>query len=271
MEDGHRARKRFGQNFLNDPGVVDKIVRSIAPHSTDKLVEIGPGQGALTLPLLEQCPTLTVVELDRDLVAGLETRKQQYPGLTIHQGDALKFDFSQLSDRARSLRVVGNLPYNISTPILFHLLSFSGLLLDMHFMLQKEVVERMAAPPGNKTYGRLSIMVQYFCQVDYLFPVAAECFSPSPKVESAIVRLTPYATLPFPAEDFSVFKNLVSVCFQRRRKTLRNSLRTLMPADAIAALDSDLDLDLTIRPDNLSVREFVALANILAQQQSETS
>lgn len=266
MADGHRARKRFGQNFLSDPGIVDRIVRGIAPHSSDKLVEIGPGQGALTLPLLEHCPTLTVIELDRDLVRRLEALKQQHPGLNIHQGDALKFDFSQLSAQARSLRVVGNLPYNISTPILFHLLSFAHLLLDMHFMLQQEVVERMAAAPGSKTYGRLSVMIQYFCQVDYLFPVAPECFSPSPKVESAIVRLMPHAVLPYPAEDFSAFKHLVNICFQRRRKTLRNSLRTLLPAEAIAGLD----LDLTIRPDNLSVRDFVALSNILAQHHGET-
>lgn len=266
LDSGHTARKRFGQNFLSDPGVVDQIVRSIAPRPLDNLVEIGPGQGALTLPLLQHCPTLAVIELDRDLVARLETLKPEYPGLVIHQGDALKFDFSQLSGAARSLRVVGNLPYNISTPLLFHLLSFSHQLLDMHFMLQKEVVERMAAAPGSKTYGRLSIMIQYFCQVDFLFPVAPECFSPRPKVESAIVRLTPHATLPFPADDFDTFKQLVSVCFQRRRKTLRNSLRTMVPAAAIEALD--FGLDLTTRPDNIAVRDFVAISNILAQYHS---
>jgi 16S rRNA (adenine1518-N6/adenine1519-N6)-dimethyltransferase len=257
----HRARKRFGQNFLDDPGVIERIVRSIAPRTGDNLVEIGPGQGALTQPLLERCPTLTVIELDRDLVAGLESLRKDFPGLDIRQGDALDFDFSALTNEKHSLRVVGNLPYNISTPLIFHLLSFAGLMRDMHFMLQKEVVERLAASPGSKQYGRLSVMVQYFCQVDALFTVAPECFRPRPKVDSAIVRLTPYVTPPYPAEDFAVFKRLVATCFQYRRKTLRNSLRTLLPLEAIETLD----LDVTIRPDNLSVKDFVALANVLVE------
>ncbi|MEX1034080.1 MAG: 16S rRNA (adenine(1518)-N(6)/adenine(1519)-N(6))-dimethyltransferase RsmA [Cellvibrionaceae bacterium] len=257
----HQPRKRFGQNFLTDPDVIEKIVRSIAPQAEDTLVEIGPGRGALTMPLLTRCPTLTVIELDRDLVARLQDLHRDYPGLRIHQGDALRFDFSELSGPTRSLRVVGNLPYNISTPLLFHLLGFAQHLRDMHFMLQKEVVERMASPPGRKSYGRLSVMVQYFCQVDSLFTVAPECFSPRPKVDSAIVRLTPHPALPCPAEDFTVFRQLVSTCFQQRRKTLRNSLRTLLPAEAIATLD----VDITIRPDNLAVKDFVALANVLAR------
>lgn len=255
----HKARKRFGQNFLSDPGVVDRIVRGITPRPEDKLVEIGPGQGALTIPLLERCPNLTVVELDRDLVARLQSLKQRYPGLNIYQGDALEFDFSQLSDRAHSLRAVGNLPYNISTPLIFHLLSFAELIRDMHFMLQKEVVQRLAAAPGSKDYGRLSVMVQYFCQIDPLFTVPPECFQPRPKVDSAIVRLTPHRELPCPADDFAFFKQLVSVCFQHRRKTLRNSLRNFLPVEAI----EDLGVDVTIRPDNLAVKDYVALANTM--------
>jgi 16S rRNA (adenine1518-N6/adenine1519-N6)-dimethyltransferase len=260
----HRARKRFGQNFLTDSGVIDRILRSIAPGPDDNLVEIGPGQGALTLPLLSRNPELTVVELDRDLVARLERLKQEYPGLGICQGDALEFDFSRLSEQPASLRVVGNLPYNISTPLIFHLLGFHELIRDMHFMLQKEVVERMAAEPGNKSYGRLSVMVQYFCRVDELFGVPPECFSPRPKVDSAIVRLTPHRPLPWPADDFATFKKLVNVCFQQRRKTLRNSLRTLMPVTAIEALD----MDVRIRPENLAVKDFVALANALVRHQA---
>ncbi|MGQ9426249.1 16S rRNA (adenine(1518)-N(6)/adenine(1519)-N(6))-dimethyltransferase RsmA [Gilvimarinus sp. F26214L] len=260
VDTSHRARKRFGQNFLSDPGVIHRIIRSIAPRPDDCVVEIGPGQGALTLPLLETCTTVNVVELDRDLVARLETLRHDFPGLQIHQGDALNFDFSQLAKGERSLRVVGNLPYNISTPLIFHLLSFDRLIRDMHFMLQKEVVERMAAAPGSKTYGRLSVMVQYFCRVDNLFGVPPECFLPRPKVDSAIVRLTPHEALPHPVEDFPLLQRLVSTCFQHRRKTLRNSLRGLLPLEIIETLDTDL----TIRPDHLSVEDFVALANRLA-------
>lgn len=262
----HRARKRFGQNFLTDTGVIDRILRSIAPQADDCLVEIGPGQGALTVPLLSRSPNLTVVELDRDLVARLERLKQDYPGLQICQGDALEFDFSRLTEQPTSLRVVGNLPYNISTPLIFHLLRFHELIRDMHFMLQKEVVERMAAEPGNRNYGRLSVMVQYFCQVDDLFGVPPECFSPRPKVDSSIVRLKPHRPLPWPAENFATFKKLVNICFQQRRKTLRNSLRTLMPMEAIEALN----VDLTVRPETLAVKDFVALANALARHQSES-
>ncbi|MCW8194460.1 16S rRNA (adenine(1518)-N(6)/adenine(1519)-N(6))-dimethyltransferase RsmA [Proteobacteria bacterium 005FR1] len=262
----HKARKRFGQNFLSDPGVIDRILRSINPAPDDQMVEIGPGQGALTLPLLARNPNLTVVELDRDLVARLELLKQDYRGLRIHQGDALDFDFSRLSEQPESLRIVGNLPYNISTPLIFHLLDYHELIRDMHFMLQKEVVERMAASPGTKSYGRLSVMVQYFCRVDELFGVPPECFHPRPKVDSAIVRLTPHRTLPWPAKNFGCFKKLVNICFQQRRKTLRNSLRLLMSTATIEALN----MDVTIRPDHLAVKDFVDLANVLASEQGES-
>lgn len=256
----HRARKRFGQNFLTDQGIISRIIRSISPQDGDILVEIGPGQGALTLPLLEQMPRLTVVELDRDLVARLQILQQQFPGLTIVEGDALRFDFAQLAQGDGSLRVVGNLPYNISTPLIFHLLRSAALIKDMHFMLQKEVVERMAAAPGSRDYGRLSVMVQYFCQVDSLFGVPPECFHPRPKVDSAIVRLKPYRELPVVADDFDLFKRVVNTAFQHRRKTLRNTLRNLVPAEALEGLD----VDLSRRPEVLSLSEFVTLANQLA-------
>lgn len=253
-EQPHRARKRFGQNFLTDPGIIDRIVRSIRPAAGDRLVEIGPGQGALTEPLLAHCPGLTVVELDRDLVARL---RREYPSLQLEEGDALAFDFSRLAAEPHSLRVVGNLPYNISTPLIFHLLDYAHLIRDMHFMLQKEVVQRMAAAPGNKNYGRLSVMVQYFCRVEDLFGVPPECFRPRPKVDSAIVRLSPWREMPCVAQDLSIFRNLVNICFQARRKTLRNSLRQLMSNEAMESLD----MDLTLRPEHLSVKDFVTLSN----------
>ncbi|NOY62622.1 MAG: 16S rRNA (adenine(1518)-N(6)/adenine(1519)-N(6))-dimethyltransferase RsmA, partial [Gammaproteobacteria bacterium] len=189
----HRARKRFGQNFLHDGHVIARIVAAVRPRPGQQIVEIGPGQGALTEPLLDAAGELDVVELDRDLIPLLEQRFNAQQTLRIHQADALKFDFSTLRGDCAdaALRVVGNLPYNISTPLLFHLLSFSGLIKDMHFMLQKEVVDRLAAQPGGGDYGRLSVMMQYHCQVERLFVVKPGSFTPVPKVDSAIVRLTP--------------------------------------------------------------------------------
>lgn len=260
----HRARKRFGQNFLTDPGIIQRIVRSIAPAESDLLVEIGPGQAALTLPLLERNPALTVVELDRDLAARLERLKQDYPRLTIVTGDALRFDFAQLARGEASLRIVGNLPYNISTPLIFHLLKSAPLIRDMHFMLQKEVVERMAAGAGSKDYGRLSVMVQYLCQVEPLFGVPPECFQPRPKVDSAIVRLRPHHELPLKADDFELFQRLVNSAFQQRRKTLRNSLRNLIAAEDVESLD----VDLSRRPESMTLADFVTLTNQLTQQAS---
>lgn len=261
----HRARKRFGQNFLTDSGMIGNIVRTIAPGPGDRLVEIGPGQGALTRPLLEACPALQVVELDRDLVVRLQTWQQQFPGLQIYSGDALAFDFASLADGPHSLRVVGNLPYNISTPLIFHLLQYHHQLRDMHFMLQKEVVERLAAGPGSKHYGRLSVMVQYFCRADNLFTVPPECFSPRPKVMSAIVRLTPHRELPCPVDNLDLLKRLVNITFQQRRKTLRNSMRSLAPLEVIESLD----VDISKRPENISVETFVALANTLQRQYAD--
>ena len=254
----HRARKRFGQNFLVDHNIIGKIIAAIAPKPEDNLIEIGPGQGAITGPLLERCGHLQVVELDRDLVPRLQEQfQQQYPGFTIHQGDALKTDFAQFAKPQQPLRIVGNLPYNISTPLIFHLLEYHRQITDMHFMLQKEVVDRLAATPGSKTYGRLSVMSQYFCKVQPLFPVPPGAFRPAPKVESAIVRLLPYQQLPNPADSLKQLSRLVSTCFQQRRKTIRNSMKALLDGNKLA----QLDFDLSLRPEALSVTDFVNLSN----------
>ncbi len=253
----HKARKRFGQNFLVDENIIERIVRAIGPRETDKLVEIGPGQGAITALLLGRCPSLTAVELDRDLIPMLEFKFREYPEFTIIEKDALKFDFGTLVDEGQQLRIVGNLPYNISTPLLFHLLSFRGKVQDMHFMLQKEVVDRLSAVPGEKAFGRLSVMVQYFCRVQGLFPVPPQSFRPAPKVESAIVRLVPHQELPHPAKDEKLLERIVAVAFQQRRKTLRNALKPLFPD-----LDpAQLPVDASQRPEALGVKDYVALAD----------
>ena len=253
----HQARKRFGQNFLVDNNIIEKIVSAIAPTPNQNLIEIGPGQGAITGPVLEKCPRLNVIELDRDLIPLLQKKFHQYPELHIHQGDALKTDFSQFYREGKPLRIIGNLPYNISTPLMFHLLSFSGQIRDMYFMLQKEVVTRLAAVPGDKNYGRLSIMVQYYCQVEPLFQIPPTAFRPAPKVESAIVRLLPYPEPPYPADDLQLLSRLVRACFQQRRKTMRNTLKHMLNAEQL----EQLGIDLTRRPETLSVEDFVVLSN----------
>ena len=261
---GHQARKRFGQNFLHDPGVIERIVRSISPRPEDAIVEIGPGLGALTEELLAVNPKLQVVELDRDLIPVLRTKFFNYPEFRIHEADALTFDFRQLVDD-RPLRIVGNLPYNISTPLIFHLLSQSGVVKDMHFMLQKEVVQRLAAVPGDNHYGRLGIMAQYFCRVQPLFEVGPGAFKPAPKVDSAIVRLVPHDTLPHPARDLGTLQAVVRTAFNARRKTLRKALGGLISADQLR----ELGIDDGLRPENLSLADYVAIADFLAQQKAE--
>lgn len=258
----HRARKRFGQNFLRDPGIISRIVRSIAPRPGERLIEIGPGQGALTEPLIEAAGALEVIELDRDLIPGLRVQFFNYPNFAIHEGDALKFDFAALKGDGPALRVVGNLPYNISTPLIFHLLATRDAVADMHFMLQKEVVERLAASPGGTDWGRLSVMAQYHCRVDSLFIVPPEAFTPRPKVDSAIVRLVPHAELPHPADDEGLFADLVREAFSQRRKTLRNNLKGRIAGEALQALG----IDPARRPQTLSVAELVAIANHLARE-----
>ncbi len=255
-----RARKRFGQNFLRDPGVIAAIVRAIRPRADERLVEIGPGQGALTEPLLEETGKLEVIELDRDLIPGLRVQFFNYPDLVIHEGDALSFDFAALKGEGRPLRVVGNLPYNISTPLIVHLLQTRHVISDMHFMLQKEVVDRLAATPGGADWGRLSVMAQYHCEVESLFRVPPEAFVPRPKVDSAIVRLTPHATLPHPAKNETLLFELVREAFGQRRKTLRNNLKKRIDAEALTALG----IDPGRRPQTLSVAEFVRIADHLA-------
>ncbi len=262
----HRARKRFGQNFLHDAGVIHRILRGIHPREGERLVEIGPGQGALTEGLLGSGAQLDVIELDLDLIPILRGRFGNLPNFSLHQGDALKFDFARLSDQPHSLRVVGNLPYNISTPLIFHLLDHAGLIRDMHFMLQKEVVERLAAGPGGGDWGRLSIMVQYHCRVEHLFNVGPGAFNPPPKVDSAIVRLVPHEVLPFPAKDHRQLERVVRDAFNQRRKTLRNTLKGLLDAQAIEAAG----VDGSLRPEQLDLAAFVRLADQLCEQTSTT-
>ena len=252
----HTPRKRFGQNFLHDPAVIGRIVQAIDPRPGDTVVEIGPGKGAITLPLLQAAGKLDVVELDRDLVGPLAEKCRDIGTLAIHNSDALSFDFCKLS-AGGMLRIVGNLPYNISTPLLFFLLEQHACIQDMHFMLQKEVVERMAAQPGSGSYGRLSVMLQYRCKVMPLFNIGPGAFNPPPKVESAFVRLLPYARPPVTVDDEAVFSELVRQAFSQRRKTLRNTLRTLLDVDEIITAG----VDPAARAEMLGLAEFAGLAN----------
>ncbi|MDF0378585.1 16S rRNA (adenine(1518)-N(6)/adenine(1519)-N(6))-dimethyltransferase RsmA [Methylophilus sp. YYY-1] len=254
----HIAKKKFGQNFLIDQSIIQSLINAIHPQAEDLMVEIGPGLGAMTQPLLKQLNHLHVVEIDRDIIQWMQGF---YPAqkMTIHNSDVLKFDFGTLGER---IRIVGNLPYNISSPILFKLLENTSQIIDMHFMLQKEVVERMVAAPSNAEYGRLSVMLQYRLQMEYLVTVPPEAFDPAPKVESAFVRCVPYASLPFPATDEALFAKVVTAAFGQRRKTLRNTLKGLLDDAGFSALNIDSQL----RAENLSVAEFVAISNYLASQ-----
>lgn len=258
---GHQARKRFGQNFLHDPGVIEQIIRAINPKPDDAIVEIGPGLGALTEEILAVNPRLQVVELDRDLIPVLRTKFFNYPEFRIHEADALKFDFSELMVD-RPLRIIGNLPYNISTPLIFHLLTQADVVQDMHFMLQKEVVQRMAAVPGDNNYGRLGIMTQYFCKVQPLFEVGSGAFRPAPKVDSAIVRLVPHRTLPHPAKDLATLQAVVRTAFNARRKTLRKALGGMV---SVAQLQN-LGINDGLRPENLALADYVAIADLLVEE-----
>ncbi len=252
----HRARKRFGQHFLTDPGVIDAIIRSVHPARQDTVVEIGPGRGAMTDALARRVAHLHAIELDRDLAAELQKRYADNASVTIHEADALRFDFSRVGER---LRIVGNLPYNISTPLLFHLLDFREQILDMHFMLQKEVVERMAARPGTKAYGRLSIMLGCHLAIEPLFDVDRKAFDPPPAVTSSVVRLDPLPPGTFTIHDRAAMSTLVATAFMQRRKTLRNALKTVAQAADFAAVG----IDPALRPEQIGIAEYVALANHL--------
>jgi 16S rRNA (adenine1518-N6/adenine1519-N6)-dimethyltransferase len=257
---GHVARKRFGQNFLVSPGIIRKIVDAIGPRSGETVVEIGPGLGALTEPLLERIDHLHAVEIDRDLIARLQDR---FPPerLTIHEGDALEFDFAALKG-AGPLKIAGNLPYNISSPLLFHLVPFAPLVYDMHFMLQKEVVDRMVAEPGSKDFGRLSVMLQYHYHMERLFVVPPGAFNPPPKVDSAIVRMIPRKEVGADetAKDPALFARVVTAAFSQRRKMLRNTLRDFISEAGLAALG----ITPTARAEDIAVADYVRLANTLA-------
>lgn len=260
----HKARKRFGQNFLHDQFVIQQIVAAIAPTPQQTVVEIGPGQGAITRLLIDSCKSLHVIEIDRDLVQYLESRFSHHPHFHIHSVDALRFNVCDLAD-GEKLRLVGNLPYNISTPLIFHILEKIDCIEDMHFMLQKEVVERMAAKPGNKDYGRLSIMTQYFCQVESVFDVKPESFKPVPKVDSSIVRLTPHLNKPVIVDDFRGFGQLVTQAFTMRRKTLRNALGKLLTEEQLRACD----VDPRLRPDAIGIEDYARLSNYKAAVDSQ--
>jgi len=253
----HRARKRFGQHFLTDGGVIDAILHAVHATQDDVIVEIGPGQGAITAALAARAGHLHAVELDRDLVARLRRQYEGNPNVTIHEADALAFDFSTLGER---LRIVGNLPYNISTPLLFHLLDFREHILDMHFMLQKEVVDRMAAGPGSKTYGRLSIMLGCYLNIESLFDVDKSAFDPPPEVTSAVVRLDPLPPGSFDIRDAALLSKLVSNAFMKRRKTIRNALKEHVDVSDLAAVGIDPGL----RPEQISIGKYVELGNHMA-------
>lgn len=255
----HRARKRFGQNFLHDQGIIHRIVMAISPKPGQHIVEIGPGLGALTKEVLPLVGVMDAIELDRDLIPKLEHMAEDVGTLRIHSGDALKFDFSTLIEGEEQLRVFGNLPYNISTPLIFHLCAQGQLIKEMHFMLQKEVVERMAAKPGSRTYGRLSVMTQFRCNVTPLFDVFPESFSPQPKVCSSIVRIQPLKVPPADAGSFKNLERVVAAAFSQRRKTLRNSLRDCLSTDQILAAD----IDPGQRAEQLSLSQFASLARAL--------
>ncbi len=252
---GHVARKRFGQNFLIDQAIIGAIVSSIDPQRGDTVVEIGPGLGAITEPLLARLDHLHVVEIDRDLIARL---KKQYPParMSIHEGDALAFDFASIG---RDLRLVGNLPYNISTPLLFHLAEYVGIVRDMHFMLQKEVVERMVAEPGESDFSRLSVMLQYRFHLEWLIDVPPESFDPPPKVQSAVVRLIPKDVAELTAKSQEKLAQVVQTAFSQRRKMLRNTLKGTLNDAGFA----ELGIDPTWRPEDVAVADYVRIANYL--------
>lgn len=261
VHQGHFARKRFGQNFLNDSNIINNIISAIAPKDDDILVEIGPGLGALTEPMAEKIAHLTVIELDKDLAARLATHPFIASKLSIIQQDALTIDFKALSnDLGGKLRVFGNLPYNISTPIMFSLFEYTEAIQDMHFMLQKEVVNRLVAGPNSKTYGRLSVMAQFYCDIIPVMEVPPTAFRPAPKVDSAVVKLIPKMTR-IPLKSIKALSQVTNMAFNQRRKTIKNSLESLFNEEQLRSLG----LDLNLRAENLSLNDYCQLANLLTE------
>lgn len=250
----HQAKKRFGQNFLHDENIIDKIVEFIEAKTDEHIVEIGPGMGAITHRLLPHVAKLTAVEIDRDLIAYLEKFFSDDSHFHLVNEDVLKFDFSTL---AGTFRVVGNLPYNISTPLLFHLFEYTGKIIDLHVMLQKEVIDRIKAEAGSKSYGRLSVMTQYHCAIGRDFFISASSFKPKPKVDSAFMRLTPHKSKPYTANDYGLFANIVRDAFNMRRKQLKNSLSQYISAEQLETIS----IDPSRRPESLTVQEYVNIAN----------
>lgn len=261
---GHQARKRFGQNFLHDQFIIDQIVSAIGIKHNDNIVEIGPGLGALTEPVGDLVDRLNVVELDRDLAKRLRSHPFLQSKLNVIESDALKFDFSQLTtSKQQKLRVFGNLPYNISTPLMFHLFSFCDYIEDMHFMLQNEVVKRLCAVSGDKLYGRLSVMAQFYCKAIPVLHVPPTAFKPAPKVESAVVKLVPHATPPVKLHCVDTLQKVVTSAFNQRRKTIRNSLKNVLEEQQLVALDIDPEL----RAEKLDLIHFSKIANHVYEQQ----
>ena len=258
MSRGHRPRKRFGQHFLTDQTTIDDIVAAVRPQMSETIVEIGPGHGAISKPLADLAGAFHAIELDRDLAASLRQQFAAQANVTIHEADALRFEFPTLGT---DLRIVGNLPYNVSTPLLFRLTGFRHVIRDMHFMLQKEVVDRMAAPPGNKTYGRLSIMLGCYMEIEPLFDVPATAFNPPPRVTSSIVRLRALPDTAYAIADHQALSSIVAEAFSQRRKTLRNALKArATEEDLIAA-----GMDPALRPEQATIANYVALANHIAR------
>jgi 16S rRNA (adenine1518-N6/adenine1519-N6)-dimethyltransferase len=258
VHQGHFARKRFGQNFLHDNYIIESIVAAIQPKQGEALVEIGPGLAALTIPVSKLVDHLTVIEIDRDLASRLIENPFLQNKISVIEQDALTFNFNQLSDTlGQPLRVFGNLPYNISTPLMFHLFEYAPIITDMHFMLQKEVVTRLVAAPNSKDYGRLSVMAQYYCQIIPVLEVPPTSFKPAPKVDSAVVKLIPYKQKPYLVNDVKVLSRITTEAFNQRRKTIRNSLGNLFTIEQLV----ELGIDPNLRAENLTVKQYCLLAN----------
>ena len=254
----HRARKRFGQHFLHDQSVIEAILRALDPRPGEDLLEIGPGQGALTYPLLQRCDKLIAIELDRDLVPVLGKQGAGYGDLEIINADILEFELSSIPGD-RSFRVLGNLPYNISTPLMFHLLESVELIQDMHFMVQKEVALRIVAHPGEPNYGRLSVMLQYQCHCQYLLDVAPSSFNPPPRVDSAVIRMIPLSRPEHDVGDYKNFSRIVQTAFSQRRKTISNSLKSMLDRKTIISCEIDPGL----RAENLGIADFASLSRAI--------